>query len=237
MSPCTLPYLSLFITNGNAVAKSDIEAETILFTIPREAILCTDTSALLAFLPELFRDDGVEEETDEDDSSAAKSPWTALILLMMYEYLRGESSYWRRYLDVLPETFETPMFWTDAELQALKGTAVLGKIGKEKADAMIRKEIVAVIQEHADVFYLGGSTKFSDEVLFKLAHRMASTIMAYAFDMEKDEDGERNGENEDDEWEEDKGEKVMMGMVPMADILNADAQYNVRCRCCFLPKA
>lgn len=120
------------------------------------------------------------------------------------------------------------MFWSERELLELDGTAVLGKIGKEKADAMIRKEIVAVIQQHADVFYPGGTARLAEEELFLLAHRMGSTIMAYAFDMEKDEeDGRQDGE---DEWEEDRGEKVMMGMVPMADILNADAEYNVRVR-------
>jgi hypothetical protein len=48
--------------------------------------------------------------------------------------------------------------------------------------------------------------------------------MAYAFDLENDDDEEQEGE---DEWVEDKDGKVLMGMVPMADILNADAEFNV----------
>jgi hypothetical protein len=52
---------------------------------------------------------------------------------------------------------------------------------------------------------------------------MGSTIMAYAFDLEN-EDGHE--ENEEEEWVEDKDGKTMMGMVPMADILNADAEFN-----------
>ncbi len=46
--------------------------------------------------------------------------------------------------------------------------------------------------------------------------------MAYAFDLEAEDEGE-----EEDGWVEDKEDKTL-GMVPMADMLNADAEYNVR---------
>ena len=55
---------------------------------------------------------------------------------------------------------------------------------------------------------------------------MGSTIMAYAFDLENDED-KPDAEDEDDEWVEDREGRLTMGMVPMADILNADVVFNV----------
>lgn len=54
---------------------------------------------------------------------------------------------------------------------------------------------------------------------------MGSTIMSYAFDLEQDMEIPEQLEN-DDEWEEDREGKTMLGMVPMADILNADAEFN-----------
>ena len=55
---------------------------------------------------------------------------------------------------------------------------------------------------------------------------MGSTIMAYAFDLEKSS----QSKNEEDGWEEDsedgEGAALPKGMVPMADMLNADADRN-----------
>ena len=48
--------------------------------------------------------------------------------------------------------------------------------------------------------------------------------MAYAFDIEGE--GEQD-EDEEEGWVEDKEGKTLMGMVPMADILNANAEFNV----------
>jgi N-lysine methyltransferase SETD6 len=87
--------------------------------------------------------------------------------------------------------------------------------------------VLPAIQEHADIFYPDGVERWSEDQLMNLAHRMGSTIMAYAFDLENDEDEKAaEDDEEDDEWMEDKDGKLMMGMVPMADILNADAEFN-----------
>ena len=89
---------------------------------------------------------------------------------------------------------------------------------------MFRGILLPAVRANASVFQ--GSAALSDEQLVQLAHRMGSTIMAYAFDLENDEDRD---EDEEDGWVEDRDGKAMMGMVPMADILNADAEFNVRC--------
>ncbi|KAK7740924.1 Ribosomal lysine N-methyltransferase 4 [Cytospora paraplurivora] len=247
------------------VATADIPAETVLFTIPRQSIICTNTSELIAKVPEAFNDlpDGEDETEDHehehehdhdhedehdgcgcghDHDDRSQDSWTSLILILIYEYLQGAKSPWKPYLDVLPtaDQFSTPMFWTPEELSELQASPVASKVGKEEAEDMIRTKILPVVKEHEDVFYPSSpsspdSPRLSEEELVKLAFRMGSVIMAYAFDLEKDDDekkskndGEDDEEEEDDEdeWEEDREGKTMLGMVPMADMLNADAAFN-----------
>ncbi|KAJ4158123.1 uncharacterized protein LMH87_008663 [Akanthomyces muscarius] len=205
------------------IALQDIAPEMVLFRIPRRSIINVETSALRAKLPALFSDEGIShgKADDDDPSSSQLDSWSALILVLLYEHLLGAASAWRPYLDVLPESFATPMFWTPTELAELQTSATVSKIGREGAENMFRGILLPAVRAHADVFQ--GSAALSDEQLVQLAHRMGSTIMAYAFDLENDEDRD---EDEEDGWVEDRDGKAMMGMVPMADILNADAEFN-----------
>ncbi|KAI1372754.1 SET domain-containing protein [Hypoxylon crocopeplum] len=211
------------------VATTDIPEDTVLFTIPRTAIINTQTSDLPRRIPQVFETTGLEDtdnEADEDGDETSGPPdnWVSLILIMIYEYLQGDNSRWKPYFDVLPSQFETLMWWSGQELAELQASSIVAKIGKDEANDMFRAKVLPVIDEHADIFYPAGSERLSEDQLMVLAHRMGSTIMAYAFDLEND-DEEADPEN-DDEWMEDKEGSLMMGMVPMADILNADAQFN-----------
>ena len=144
---------------------------------------------------------------------------------MVYEHLQGDVSRWKPYLDVLPTTFDTPMFWSEAELKELKGTVLTEeKIGKQSADEKLRTRIIPVIQQNKAIFYPAGSAKLGQDELLNLAHRMGSTIMAYAFDLDNEEE---EAEEDEDGWVVDKDAQKMMGMVPMADVLNANADFNV----------
>lgn len=202
------------------VATKDIAPDTVLFNIPRGGIINVQTSDLPAKLTDIFDQDG-QPLTDEDGALKLDS-WSSLILVMIYEFLRGFESNWQPYFGVLPETFNTPMFWSDEELDVLQASHVRGKVGKDEAEEMFRAKILPIVRSHAEVF--ANSQACSDDELITLAHRMGSTIMAYAFDLENDEGNEE--ENEDEEWVEDRDGKTMMGMVPMADMLNADAEFN-----------
>ncbi|KAK3377432.1 hypothetical protein B0H63DRAFT_477192 [Podospora didyma] len=212
------------------IATADIEPDTVLFTIPRVSILCAATSDLAAKIPDIFTpqptatDD--EESGDEDENTGSQDPWTLLILVLVYEYLQGSASRWKPYLDILPSTFDTPMFWQPSELAELEASAVVAKVGKEDADKMIRSKIFTVVRAHEDVFFPASTPKPNDDELLNLAHRMGSAIMAYAFDLEKEDDDDEEDEETEDEWIEDREGKTMMGMVPMADMLNADAKFN-----------
>ena len=159
------------------------------------------------------------DKPEEDDVPGLDS-WSSLILIMIYEYLQGDNSQWKSYFDVLPSSFDTPMFWSENELDQLQASHMRHKIGKANAEEMFNKTLVPIIRGNPSIFNVGNK---SDEELVEIAHRMGSTIMAYAFDLENDEEEEE----ETEEWVEDREGKSMMGMVPMADILNADAEFNV----------
>ncbi|KAB5531386.1 hypothetical protein GE09DRAFT_1064101 [Coniochaeta sp. 2T2.1] len=210
------------------VATADIEPETVLFTIPRKSIICTANSALPSQLPDVFappeeQGDASGSADDESPSSASQDSWTRLILVMMYEYFQSPRSSWQPYLDILPSTFNTPMFWSADELAELQASSVVSRIGAAEAENMIAAKIIPVVRGNEAVFFPSGGAP-SDEELMNLAGRIGSTIMAYAFDLEKDEDEE--GGDEEDEWVEDREGKTELGMVPMADVLNADADFN-----------
>jgi SET domain-containing protein 6 len=144
---------------------------------------------------------------------------------MLYEYLQGEASKWKPYFGVLPRTFDTPIFWTEAELQELQGTCLTDeKIGKKESDDMLRTRILPVVLQNPAIFYTEDAAQLSEDDLLALAHRMGSTIMSYAFDLDN---GNEQSDDEEDGWVEDHEGKTMLGMVPMADILNANADFNV----------
>lgn len=170
----------------------------------------------------------------DTSSSLGQDSWTNLILVLIHEHLRGAASPWKPYLDVLPASpadFRTPMFWAAPQLAALQASPVAAKVGRAEADEMIRAKIVPVVRAHEDVFYppqQEQQQRLDEDELVQLAFRMGSVIMAYAFDLEKDDDDDEKDkdDSDDDEWVEDREGKTMLGMVPMADVLNADATFN-----------
>lgn len=161
---------------------------------------------------------------DQGDEDSAPDGWAKLILVMVHEYLLGSASTWKPYFDVIPKTFETPMFWSDAEVEELQTSALRSKIGRESAETMFREKVLPYIRRNPQAF--PSSESLSEEQLINMCHRMGSAIMAYAFDLNEDKDEEDEEENEDG-WTEDRDEEAVMGMVPMADMMNADAEFNV----------
>lgn len=178
----------------------DLAEDEELFAIPQRVVLLATTSSLPA-----------------EVHSELPGIWLPLIVTIVHEYLKGPGSSWYPYFQVLPTTFDTPMFWNEHELRELQGSAVLGKIGKENAEEEWNKTIIPLMLQHPDLFPVHHDTA----KLIELAHMAGSLIMAYAFDIDRDEDNE--GE---DGFEEDDEEEPLKGMVPFADMLNADADRN-----------
>lgn len=119
------------------------------------------------------------------------------------------------------------MFWSDAELAELQASAVVHKIGKDGANEAFLEYLLPVIKEFAEIFFAGDARakqraeEMRDQRKITLMHKMGSLIMAYAFDVEpatprKDVDEEGFAEEEEDE-------ALPKGMIPLADMLNADA--------------
>ncbi|KAH8177051.1 SET domain-containing protein [Sarocladium implicatum] len=216
------------LTSRNAgrgiVAVGDIAADTTLFTIPRDMVMTMQTSKVVQ-APELKAVFSRDEEDGADDANEDSKPdgWSKLILVMIYECLLGDGSKWKAYFDVIPEEFETPMFWAEEEVEQLQASALRNKIGKASAETMFRQKVLPHIRHNPHVFQ--ASENLSDEDLVRVCHRMGSAIMAYAFDLDDNEDEDEEGENEDG-WMEDREAEGLMGMVPMADMMNADAEFN-----------
>lgn len=225
------------------IAIEDIPAETDLFTIPRSSIISTETSELAQKIPGLFTNgqastDRSTEQDEELASEASETPhaWLNLILALLYELLHKDTSRWGAYLSILPEQsndFNTLMFWNDKELSELQASAMSSKIGRASANQMFTDHVISVVRKNPDVFFPSSdeATHLNDEQLLQKCHVVGSLIMSYAFDLQPDEDDDDEEEPEAEDssmpgWVEDKSKAPLMGMVPMADMLNADAEFN-----------
>lgn len=197
------------------MAQSDILEGEELFTIPRDLVLSTHNSKLKGLLSQNLEELG---------------PWLSLMLVMIYECLQGDNSTWAPYFRVLPQNFDTLMFWSPAELEELQGSAVVEKIGRVGAEESILESIIPVVRANSSLFPpISGLASYDGDAgaqaLLNLAHIMGSLIMAYAFDVEKPEnEDERDGE--DGYLTDEEEEQSSKGMVPLADMLNADADRN-----------
>jgi len=144
---------------------------------------------------------------------------------MIYELCQGEKSTWKPYFDILPTGFNTLMFWSADELDQLQASAVRNKIGKDGANETFREKVFPILKDHASVFSGEVSPRSpNEEDAIALAHRMGSTIMAYAFDIEPAE--QHKEADEEGYVSEDEDDALPKGMVPLADMLNADADRN-----------
>lgn len=229
------------------IATSDIPPDTGLFTIPRNAIISVETSDLTKQIPDLFnhassivdKDDPEDQDLDATPSDLPTS-WLNLILILLHESLRQPSK-WQPYLSILPSTpqeFNSLMFWDPTELSALQASAMPTKIGRDSADKIFRTRILPLVKQHAPIFYgtTDSTTYLSDETLLTTCHVVGSLIMSYAFDLQPDEDDDNSSDaasttsqasqSNNDGWTEDRSKPPTMGMIPMADMLNADAEFN-----------
>ncbi|OOQ87465.1 SET domain protein [Penicillium brasilianum] len=199
------------------VARTSIAEGEELFSIPRNLILAVQNSELKNLLGQ-----------DVD----ALGPWLSLMLVMLYEYSQGANSRWEAYFQVLPTRFDTLMFWSQEELHQLQASAIVDKIGKQGADESILQSIVPIVRANPGLFPpVNGVASYEGDAgaaaLLELAHIMGSLIMAYAFDIEKSETEEDEvDENDESYMTDDEDEQLPKGMVPLADLLNADADRN-----------
>ena len=203
------------VANKGLVAVEDIGDDEELFSIAHSIVLTVQNSGLQSVKPAML------EHLDA---------WNSLVLVMIYEDGLATKSKWWPYLNILPREFDTLIYWSPEELAELQGSAVLDKIGKKDADMSFKKSLLPTVIRDAELFgqhaqaFAGPDAEIA---LLELAHRMATVIMAYGFDLE-------SGSTSSSEYGEDDGAdgssqcayELNKGMVPLADLFNADGDLN-----------
>lgn len=94
--------------------------EEEIMRVPGAAVVNVDTAArhptLFHTYDALLRDGTLDERL-------------AVMVFLMIERRRGEESVWKNYIDSLPRSYDTPLYFTDEELEReLKGTNVYGAV-------------------------------------------------------------------------------------------------------------
>ena len=93
---------------------------------------------------------------------------------------------WGPYLDIMPEQFSTPMFWSQEDLQALQGTSIADKIARDEVERDYHAHVRPFIKAHPDLFMLGSNP--TDEQLDRwysldTYHVMGSRILSRSFNV------------------------------------------------------
>lgn len=131
--------------------------------------------------------------------------WNGLILAMMYEDSQP-ASHWRTYLDILPRSLNTPVFWTETQLKQLTGSTIVDHIGARTIKSEYNTYIAPLLKK-TELYTVPASeiatvkAKFFN---FEQYKRFGSLIMAYSFTDDEDR----------------------VAMVPMADMLNHRTGFN-----------
>ncbi|ESZ99431.1 hypothetical protein SBOR_0193 [Sclerotinia borealis F-4128] len=181
------------------VATEDIKNDELIFSIPRNAVLNAQNANPLPISRRL---------------SEKMPSWLALTSILMAEG-QVDNSKWAPYLAILPERLDSLVFWSDSELAELQASAVVKKIGKKGAEDMFNSYIAPLGLKHSST---------------EMCHKVASVIMAYAFDIpdpsEAPATGGKGGDEDDLISDDGEDEKTILSMIPLADMLNADADRN-----------
>ncbi|PBP20546.1 hypothetical protein BUE80_DR008649 [Diplocarpon rosae] len=188
------------------IAQSNIDEDEVLFTIPRSAVLNTASalgSAGLSTPPAIL-----------DMPS-----WLALTATILAEGQRDDSK-WGPYLALLPQKLDSLVFWSESELLELQASTVVSKIAKASAEELFYQYISPLELSQGNI---------------EMCHRVASVIMAYAFDIPEKQSSEENnhaGDGDSLVSDDEEDEKTILSMIPLADMLNADADRNNARLCC-----
>ncbi|KAG7663532.1 RKM4 [[Candida] subhashii] len=199
------------------IAVQDIKLDETLFTIPRNILINVANNALIKTYPDLY------------EKLLKLDHWHSLIIILLYEWkCIGKASKWSEYLDVLPINdeenyqFDQLVFWMDEELEYLKPSLILQRVGKKSGYDLFAK-IQSIVQEL-------GIVELKD-VALDVYEKVAAIIMSYSFDVESPDATDSDNEDEADLDEEQVDGNILKdgyfkSMVPLADTLNADTNLN-----------
>ncbi|KAM6430770.1 N-lysine methyltransferase SETD6 isoform 2-T2 [Liasis olivaceus] len=180
------------------MARENLGAGEVLFTIPRTVLLSQHTSSLSSLLEK------------EQASLQSASGWVPLLISLLHESTVSNSR-WGAYLSLWPQFsgLDHPMFWDPEErARLLQGTGVLEAAEKDLANIEMEYSsiILPFMKAHPNIF--------NPEVhTLQLYQKLVAFVMAYSFQEPLDE-------------EEDEEEPNPPVMVPLADLLNHVANHN-----------
>ncbi|KAF8967820.1 hypothetical protein BDZ97DRAFT_1801404, partial [Flammula alnicola] len=197
----SMDVIQLPLSEGGrgAVALRDIPEGHTVFSIPRSLVLSTRTSVL----PSRVR---------------LHEGWSGLILCMMWEAAQGSASKWSAYLDILPSTFDTPMFWNDVDLAELQGTSVVEKLGRDQAEKDYNEKVLPAVHSRPDLFVKEDiPTRYSLETY----HLMGSRILSRSFTLEREEVQE--DEEEEKLPEETSADDIDVANTSIGSAMDVDA--------------
>ncbi|XP_072277372.1 N-lysine methyltransferase SETD6 [Pyxicephalus adspersus] len=182
------------------MARQDLAAGEVVFTIPRSALLSQHTSRIQNLLEK------------ERRSLESASGWVPLLLALMYEATDGGSP-WAPYFGLWPQLVppDLPMFWSEEErAELLRGTGVLEAVQKDlkNIEEEYKTIVLPFIEKHPEHFSPEAHT-------LDLYKRLVAFVMAYSFQ-----------EPMEDEEEDCGKEGFPPMMVPVADLLNHIARHN-----------
>lgn len=192
------------------IASKNISKDEVLFSIPRDSIINIKTATLCKDFPKI-----------EEVLLTEVGHWEGLVLCLVYEWMviKSESKWWP-YFQILPSSQELNglIYWSDKELEQLKPSLVLERIGKKTAEEMF-KNIKSLVKQY--------EIEPLNSLDYEEFQHVASVIMSYSFDVEipdpeKDEDEEEEEEEEQEDSGNVKSDGYMKSMIPLADTLNSD---------------
>ncbi|XP_060110260.1 N-lysine methyltransferase SETD6 [Heteronotia binoei] len=186
------------VADYGLIAREDLPAGEVLFTVPRTALLSQHTSSISSLLEK------------EQDSLKSQSGWVPLLISLLYESTIS-NSHWGTYFSLWPDFsgLDHPMFWSEEERwRLLQGTGILEAVDKDLANIQMEYSsiILPFLKAHPDLF----NPKVHTLELYK---KLVAFIMAYSFQEPLEED-----------MEDEEPNPPMM--VPMADLLNHVANHN-----------
>lgn len=158
--------------NRHLITEKFIPNGTVLFKVPYSAMLnptTSDIKSLFKKTPEPQADD----EDDSDDEGDGTDLWKELVVTIHKELQKGESSNWYPYLSILPtakdQKFDNLYYWSDEELEYLKPSKCVERIGADKVQLMFEQ-----------IHELYNVPELTKEEFLKIS----SIIMSYSFDVQ-----------------------------------------------------
>lgn len=182
------------------IAKEPINENERVFTIPRSVLMNLGTSLLEQECRKI--EAAVPPAGEHTFDALAQRGWCPLILMLLYENWRANAPRaepirslgvtWGAYFGIMPHTFSTPMFWDAQEIDALKGTDIPEKIGRDDADEDYRTVVRPYVAQYPQMFLAmaPGDVGVDEEIeryySAAMYHRMGSSILSRSFHVKRD---------------------------------------------------